>query len=77
MRLSERLNKDNFNKEDRKKKTSMDFYMEEEETLMYMPAKLQGYINEGQGKFSGFGDVGLNNAPNIYDKQAVFKTWEG
>lgn len=77
MRLSERLNKDNFNKEDRKKKTSMDFYMEEEETLMYMPAKLQGYINEGQGKFSGFGDVGLNNALNIYDKQAVFKTWEG
>lgn len=74
MRLNERLSKDNRKKEEEKKRKKQDFYVDEEETLSYMPYTSKGYINDNKGVYGGFGSTGINNAPSIYDKQAVFRT---
>lgn len=75
MRLNDRLIKENREEEERKKRKRRDFYTDEE-TLSYMPYVSQGFINENRSVFKGFGDTGINNAPSIYDSQAIFKTRE-
>lgn len=45
---------------------------EDEETLMYKPYKSMGYINQKSTVFKGFGDEGINNAPSVFDRQALF-----
>lgn len=74
MRLSERLYHDNIKQEEDKKKKARDFFMDEEETLAYAPYASEGFINDRKSVFKGFGDVGINNAESIFDKQAIFRT---
>ena len=72
MKLTERLEKDNRQKQKRRSPS----WDEDEETLTYMERKRPAFINEDQKTFSCIGDDSFHLAPSVFDKQAIFHTGE-
>lgn len=70
MKLTERLEKDNRQKQKRRSPS----WDEDEETLTYMERKRPAFINERSHTFDRIGDDSFHVAPSIFDKQAIFHT---
>lgn len=71
MNLTERLERDNKNKEKKKRAFFPD---DGEETLTYMKRTPPMFLNEKSKTFSCIGDDSFHIAPSIFDQQAVFHT---
>lgn len=72
MKLTERLEKDNRQKN--QKRRSQASWDEDEETLTYMERKRPAFINERSHTFDRIGDDSFHVAPSVFDKQAIFHT---
>ena len=71
MNLQQRLEKDNRERNNKKKRNAFD---EAEETLTYKERPKPVFLNDRSHTFDRIGDDSFHVAPSVFDRQAIFHT---
>ena len=71
MNLQQRLEKDNRERNNKKKRNAFD---EDEETLTYKERPKPVFLNDRSHTFDRIGDDSFHVAPSVCDRQAIFHT---
>ena len=71
MNLQQRLEKDNKERNNKKKRNVFD---EDEETLTYKERPKPVFLNDRSHTFDRIGDDSFHVAPSVFDRQAIFHT---